>query len=389
MFRNNSLLGSFDAQARNVRPLQEIFNENEDEGLSYAMNQFFNSLADLASTPEGQAERTSVQGTAKSLVANFHMMDSRLTEIQRSANNEAKFVIDEINMIAESIADLNGKIMMIEGQGQSANDFRGQRTQLMSELAEKIDYNYFEDDSNMMTIMVGNGKPLIEGTSNGSLVATGAGANGFYDVSFKDINGNIFDITPHVGGGELHGVLEIRDVTVEDLKTKMDNMAYTFATEFNTVHQAGWSLNGTTGGDFFTPLAGAAGAAAAISVDAAVLNDVNSIAAAQVNSVGDNRNALALAGVQDDLLFNGGTWTVQDTYTSIVAQVGADSQRAIYSYEHQQGITEQIVFARESLAGVSIEEEMAMLMRYQSSYQASARLFNTVGEMVDTLINLR
>ncbi len=390
IYRNSSILGSLEASARNAMPLQEIFNENLDEGLSFALNDFFNALGDLATAPEGQPERTAVAGVAETLVTNFHLVNSRLDEMSKAANSEVKYTMSEINSLAESIADLNQNIMSIEASGQNANDFRSQRSELMSQLSEKIDFNYFESDNGMVTIQVANGMPLVEDVNFGQLKGFNNPANNnYFDVYFEDINGNEYDVTQHIEGGSLKGVLDVRDTTVIDLRNQIDEMAYTLTEEFNALHSGGWTLNGTTGLNFFTPLSGPSGAAAAIEIDPAILADVNNIAAGQINEAGDNRNALLLAGIADVAYFNGGTWTFQDKYSSVVADVGAGSQRAIQSYEHQYDITTQVKNARESVVGVSLEEEMANLIKYQESYQASARLFNVVSELVDVLTSLK
>lgn len=390
IFRNSSLLGSLDARLRSAEPLQEIFNESIDEGLSNSINDFFEAIGDLTSNPEGQPERTALRGKAEALITNFHLVSDRIEDIARGADSEISFILSDVNLVAEQIADLNGKIRSIEASGQSANDFRTQRSQLMEELAGYIDYNYFEDESGMVTIMVGNGKPLVEGTNYGSLKGFSNPANNnFQDIYFQDINGNQFDITSHIESGALGGSLEIRDELISDMQDRLDNMAYTLVTEFNNVHQGGWTLNNTTGQDFFTFLAGPNDAATQISLDSAIETDVNNIAAGATNSSGDNQNALALAELHDALLFNGGTWTFQDEFSSMVADVGIQALNIERGYDHQEAILTQVKNTRESIAGVSIEEEMSNLIKFQQSYQASARLFNTVSELLETLISLR
>lgn len=390
LFQNNSLLGSLQSEAMYAGSLQEIFNESEDEGLSVALNEFFESLHDLSTTPEGQAERTSVVGMAESLVNMFHSIDSRLDEIAGSANNEVRYTLDDINGLAASIASLNEQIMNMEGSGQNANDFRSQRTLLMEELAQRIDYDYFEDDKGMVNIMVGNGMPLVEGTTNGSLVTSqNSSNNNYYDVYFEGVHGNRFNITNDIEGGSLNGSLTIRDEVVGRLKQENDEMAWTLANEFNAQHQAGYSLNGTTGIDFFAPMGPTSdGAAASIEISVDILADVNNIAAGEIDAPGDNKNALALAQMQNSALFNGGTWTFQEQYSSIVARVGSETSQVTSSYQYQESVTAQIAYSKEAITGVSLEEEMANLIQFQESYEASARLFNTVSEMMDTLTNL-
>ena len=391
IYQNNSILGNFEAKSRNCMPLQEVFNENLDEGLSFALNDFFNALGDLASTPEGLPERTGVLGNAETMITNFHMMNSRLSEIADATDSEVRYTMQEINQLAISITDLNKNIASMEGTGSNANDFRNYRGELMSQLAEFIDFNSFEDKNGMVTIMVGNGMPLVEGITYGQLVPEYDVANHNYsNIIFENSRGGRVNITSQIQGGSLKGSLHIRDNMVENLRDRIDNMAYTLAEEFNILHRQGWNPNGNTNVDFFVDLGGVTeGAAGRIQISQNILDDVNNISAGETTSPGDNRNALLMAGLADEGLFNGGSWSFQDEYSSIVAGVGSESARMISSYNSQVKVTAQVKNARESVAGVNIEEEMASLMMFQESYQAAARLFNTVSEMINTLISLR
>jgi len=391
IYQNSSILGGLEAMSRNCYTLDEIFNESMEEGLSFALNDFFNSLGDLASAPEGLPERTAALGEAKTMVTNFHMMNNRLSEIADATDDEIKYIMTEINQLAAGIANFNQRIASIEGTGGSANDFRDQRGELMVQLAELVDFNSFEDGNGMMNIVVGNGMPLVEGNTSGTLISQFNPANYNYsNIVFENIHGNQVNITNQIQGGKLKGSLQVRDELVRDLRDRIDNMAYTMVEEFNSVHRQGYNLNGNTNVDFFVDLGGqVAGAAGRIQIEQVILDDVNNISAGETTSPGDNRNALLLADVADGGFFNGGAWTFQDEFSSIVSGVGSESSRIQGSYDSQQVVTNQVKNARESIAGVTLEEEMASLMMFQEGYEASARLFNTVSEMIDTLLSLQ
>ncbi len=112
------------------------------------------------------------------------------------------------------------------------------------------------------------------------------------------------------------------------------------------------------------------------------------MAAAQEPVAGDNRNALAIAELQNSLTMNGGTATYHDFLSSIIAAVGSISREASLNYDVQESIHEQAVNQREMISGVSLEEEMAKLVQFQQSLEAAARIIEVSSEIMDTVISL-
>lgn len=388
MFVATSLLGFRNAESDGLTTLQEIFNESDDVGLSVDLGNFFASWQDLSANPENEAPRVGVVGAARVVVNQFHLMNERLRDVQKTANNAVKEYVTQINNLARQIAELNDKVAAIEMSGQSAGDFRATRTQRMKELAELVDYHTFEDGRGQATIIIGGGSPLVESNTTGSLRVSG-NLNGFYDVQFISASGQANDVTSRLSGGRLGGALVTRDRHAQNLLDRLDEMAFELVNAVNIQHANGFGLNGSTGLDFFAPLASASGASRMIEIDPLITADSNNIAASASGSAGDNQNAVAIAAIENALIFNGGTWTFQDAYSSIVGEIGVDAQAALRDVSHQQNMTNQLVNLRESVVGVSLEEEMSNLMKYQFSYQASSRLFTVVDEMLRTLSELR
>ncbi len=388
MYVATSLLGFRNAESDGLTTLQEIFNESDEVGLSVDLGDFFASWQDLSANPENEAPRVGVVGAARVVVNQFHLMNERLRDVQSSANSAVKEYVAQINNLARQIAELNDKVAAIEVSGQSAGDFRATRTQRMKELAELVDFHTFEDGRGQATIILAGGSPLVESNTVGSLQLQG-NIDGFYDVHFVSAGGQSNDITSGISGGKLGGALVTRDTHARNLIDRLDEMAYEFANAVNAQHAAGFGLNGSTGLDFFAPLASATDASRLIEIDPLITADSNNIAASASGSPGDNQNAIAIAAIENALIFNGGTWTFQDNFSSIVGEIGVDAQAAVRDVSHQQNMTNQIVNLRESLVGVSIEEEMSNLMKYQFAYQASSRLFTVVDEMLQTLSELR
>ncbi len=103
--------------------------------------------------------------------------------------------------------------------------------------------------------------------------------------------------------------------------------------------------------------------------------------------VGDNRNALLMAGLQTSRLMNGGSASFNDAYGEMVSDVGTQTRQAQVGSDVQMRMMEQSQAAWASESGVNLDEEAANLLRYQQAYQAAAQIISVAGQLFDTLIN--
>jgi len=124
-----------------------------------------------------------------------------------------------------------------------------------------------------------------------------------------------------------------------------------------------------------------------IEVSSAVREDPARIAASRSGAPGDNENALAIIALKNALTMNTGSATFSDFYNNAVARIGMGSQEAARSVENTGLVLEQLENLRESVSGVSTDEELLKMLQYQRAYEAAARLISTADSMLDTLIN--
>ena len=135
-------------------------------------------------------------------------------------------------------------------------------------------------------------------------------------------------------------------------------------------------------------------AAAKMAVSSEVMADSRKIAAG-LGRTGDGNNALALADLQESLVFDStslvpggsGAFTFDEFYNAVVSTVGLQSFTAQAGARQQDGVLLQLRNRRDSISGVSIDEEMINLIKFQEAFNASARIINVVQEMFDTLID--
>jgi flagellar hook-associated protein 1 FlgK len=185
-------------------------------------------------------------------------------------------------------------------------------------------------------------------------------------------------------------LLDVRDRIINRLTGDMDKVAYTMATEVNRAHLQGFDQYSKQAGLFFEMPEGVEGASSKLKVDENIARDVGRIAAAaQPGSPGDNRIANVLSSLQYKKVLSDGSSTMDDFYGSVVGQIGIETQRANSDLSSQKDILGQLKNIRESISGVSLDEETTKMIEFQKTFDASARLIRTADEMMDTVLNLK
>jgi flagellar hook-associated protein 1 FlgK len=231
---------------------------------------------------------------------------------------------------------------------------------------------------------------LVGGDRAASLDAETLNAVGLHSVTYTTPDGLSLDATAQLTGGKLGSILDMRDVQTQNIIDRLDQFAKTLVDEVNAQHALGFDLTGAAGGDFFTPLAASAGAAANVSVAAAVGADPRLIAAAASAATvpGDNRNALALANLESTAFPALGGLTLQDALLSLVGDVGSRAQTAQTRIDFQQALLSQTQARRESVSGVNIDEEMTKLIQFQRAFEASSLLVRTADSLYQSLMEM-
>lgn len=374
--------GKWEAQKNSLERVEIIFDESTGFGLNQAMGDFFNAWQDQANNPEGHTQRQVLVAKSEIMAETFNKVSSDLNQFQNDLDKSIKGAVSQINTIAGEIADLNVKISDIEKSGQNANDLRDRRDLYLKELSSMINISSFENNDGQVTVLVGSGNSLVQPPYALSL-STVTNASGHEDVLWVDRDGNTVDITNDISGGKLKGWIETRDVTIENYKTSLDNLASSMITEVNGLHTAGFDLNSAAGVNFFT-----GSSASDISLNPAIAGNVNLVAASGTGAPGDNSNAIAIANLQNSLLMSTGTATYDDFYNSLVSDVGIAVQSAQMNYDHQSAMLSSLDNYRESISGVSLDEEMVNLVKFQHAYDAAAKLVSAVDEMLNTVMNM-
>lgn len=243
-----------DSNYAEIKQLDNMFAE-ATSGLSPTLQNFFSAIQDVATNPAVIPSRQAMLSNAEALVARFHSMDQRMSQIRDGINTQITSTVVEINSLADQIAEMNQQILLAEGAagGQPANDMLDQRDELISQLNKLINTDTVRQSDGTVNVYVGNGQALVVGAQTLSLQAMKSPDNPD-NLTIGLVNGNNTIRLPEsqITGGTLGGILSFRSVTLDNAQNALGRIAITLAQTFNAQHQLGMDLNGDMGENFFT-----------------------------------------------------------------------------------------------------------------------------------------
>ena len=363
------------AQLSSLQQIQNLFSSTTS-GIGTDLSAFFNSLNQLSTDPASIPDRQSVLAAANNLASDLHSTSAQLTTVQSNLNLNVTQSVDQINQLTSQIAGLNTQVASLQKLGTDPGAIEDQRDQLETQLSQIAGVSIAQTTDGD-TITLGNGTALVVA---GQSYALQSSTNPSGNQQVLDYSGQ--NITSTIQGGQLGGVLQVRDQFLPTVTSALDDLAGGLATNFNTVHEQGFDLSGNPGQAFFNDTSGA-GAAANFSV---AITDPSLIAASSDGSAGSNGNLAALQAVQAQALPSGQTPT--NAYSDLTFSVGNATSQAQAAQSAAQLSLTQITDQRQAVSGVSIDEEATNLIRYQNSYSAAARVITTVDELTQVLMNM-
>ena len=448
--KESTALGEWEVKRDMLAHIEAVFNEPSDSGISTVLNEFFNALQALSLNPEDPTTRAAVRQRALALTENIRNLYIKLEDLQKEANQAIITHVEEINVYAREIAVLNEQIYKFESVGRPANDLRDQRNLILDNLSKIVQVSVHEDSSGRFRVDIA-GQTLVDHVNVYELDIVSRSSrvdavrypknnhvdtNDLVDVVWKNtgekvnITGGILkgfiDMRDGVGGREqsLPGVPEELSGTaptpvqlhpapnqnteygIPYFMRMLNLFVHTLVITFNEIHRQGYTLNGTTGINFFSdgstdfdPNDFQQPIVKFITISDEIRNDWNNIAAIYLDeediangiidpttTKGNNKNVLRLL----DLRYR--TYVhecdnLDDFVKAFVSTLGVASRQASNAADNQEMLVAEMDRRREAVSGVSLDEEMANMVRFQHAYNASARILTAIDEMLDTLIN--
>jgi flagellar hook-associated protein 1 FlgK len=344
-----------------------------------ALGRAFHALTGFPTDPSLRAD---VLGRAAAFAETVATTATALQKASEDLLGRAHDVVAAVNANLSRIADLNRQIATAVGAGGDAGGLRDQRDVAIREVAEHVGARVIEDSSGRVTLFVA-GSALVEG-DRASPLGLDLDANG--KMRFFVTGATRADITSRVDTGTLGGLREARDVDLAMTAANLDAYAFDVATAFNAVHASGYGLDGGTGRPLFDVSTTVPGAALSLSLSATVAGRPDRIAAAGAASdlPGGNDVARRLADLAESRSFAGAT--LAERFAALATGVGL---RKLSADAEVQLRTDTLAVAEslaDSASGVSIDEEMVQLTKYQRAFEASTRILRAADELLEHLM---
>ena len=341
--------------------------ENLHEGLSA----FFATLTEASAAPTDGPVRQRVVAEATALVDSFGRISDAIDRSIQGADDRIRIHADTASRLTAELATLNSEL-----QTSSDPTLLDRRDLTIQKLGELVGGYALIGDDQKTRYLLEDGTVLVDERSGNQLVATYDPALGVSALQVVD-GDRVDDVT--IVNGRIAGQIDLRDRIAPDLRNEVDQLAFDFATDFNAIHQGFAGQDGITGRNFFVPPSSVAGAAADLSVDPTISQDPGIIAGADSSlGIGDNAGFLALSALSEGHYIGRSI----DTFANLGGEVVAARQAEGF----QNARAESYAAMRDSLSGVSVEEEMTRLTEYQRSAQAAIEFVQTVDGLLGHLL---
>jgi flagellar hook-associated protein 1 FlgK len=371
---NNQVFYNNSQRSTLLSQIEAVFTEPSDLGLGNIMDEFFNSWNELSVTPNSSTLRDNVIQSAKKLSGKIQSMSDDLNTLQSGIVQSFKDKIEEVNNHLKNIEMLNKQIFEFEAVGQNSNDLSDKRDQAIDELSRLVNINVTFDDQNTAMISIG-GVYAVDKNYTAQFKADAK--NGELIMKLSD------DAKVTLSSGELGALADVYGNKIPEYRTKLETIVSSLMENVNNIHKTGYSLGASpqTGINFFESFIGGK-----LVINSEILNDPNMIAVSSDGTNGNGDLALQISEISNQKLINGTTLT--ESYAGLVSGIGSDKISADNTMESADLILTQLEMEKASVSGVSLDEEMTNLLKYQRSYDASAKLIKVADEMLQTLLQL-
>lgn len=426
----------YSAKSEVIDQLEVIFNEPSTTGLNFYLGEMFDSWQELSKNPESLNSKTVVVEKARALADTINQMSNQISSLRDETVGQLGKDAMDFNAIVDKLDALNKQIFNIGVTGKVPNDLLDQRDLMLQDLGQISNIDASFDKYGRASISIGDNKILggedlqelsvisniVERDGNSFLVISRGGDSLNNSVELQVDNpadykvGDVLFTSKAEVDLTLDGIKPSKDIiksgkiqgnteALDDIKRSLDSLnkfAKGMAKAINAIHTDG----NTTGYNFFSLDESNPGST--IKVNDQILQDHSRVWVGKNTDspAGDGSRALAIArlrntnldftGLDSDLGYDSETMsleskaggiTIEGAYGNIVTNIGMSKEHADNIIANQEVLVGQLEMRRESTSGVSIDEEITNVVKYQKAYEANARVIQVLTEMLDVLIN--
>ena len=370
---------NWEAQGEVLNQLEATLAETSEDGLLPKLDQFWAGWQALSSDPTNVSLRGVLLDDASSLATAFNRREAQINMLRSDQNQVIISQVDKVNSLADEVAKLNGEISHVLSIGEQPNDLMDKRDLALDQLSDLTGSVSFEQKNGEMVVSIG-GQVLVVGHETIKLTTKPRPAP---DSNVVDVywGGTQLLVPP---SGKMKGTLEVRDVILTEQLAGLNTLAGGIMTQVNDIHRNGYGLNNAHGLDFFKGTVGSE--AGSIKVNS-VLDAASIATSTKADEAGNNGAALQIVALKTFKGMLTGTATLNDFYNAQITDLAVTTQRAATNTYQHGLVAKALSDQRESVSGVSLDEEAANMAKAQKAYQAAARMLTTFDELLDLVIN--
>lgn len=359
--------GAADARAEVLARAETVLGP-VDEGVPAALSKFFTAWDDLSLNANDSGARLATVDAGTSLTAQLRSASGEIDRLMQDTGLSIGDTVAEINVLARKAAELNQAVAEAMAGGHSPNDLQDARDVVLDKLARLTGGIVRAGDLGSADVYVSN-RALVRGREVEVMKANvGSPAGATWAADNK----------PITSGGRLGALTDLVNTTLPALRADLDAIALGLRDTVNAQHQLGFDQDGNPGIAFFTGTS-----AADIGVNALMTG--RKVSASQSGAAVDAANALAMAGLRKTPAV--GTDTLQQALHGFAGKLGSMSSTAKSTADAMRSVVDNVKNERDEFSSVSLNEELADMVRFQHAYEAAAKVIQVVDQMLDHLIN--
>jgi flagellar hook-associated protein 1 len=349
----NMAAGQSDVQSKRLGVVQTDLASGTPGDVGQLLDKFWGAWSTLSANPADAAAKAGVVGAAQNLASRLNTLDSDMASAGTQATAAVTDLLSDagpIKPIADELAKLNDQINRATGAGVSPNDLLDRRDLLLDQLSTYGQVSVTADPT-----LDASGKPAYPGMIQVSFGGAATPLVAQTTATMPTVA--TLSATP---GGQIGGLQDVAAKTA-GYRTTLASMASSIISTTNSITSSP-VFSGTGANDI-----------------AVVATSATISAGAAGGAAEDNSVALAMKNLR------GGA--IDTTYAGLVRSIGSDVQTANNANTTANSVLGSLTSQRASVSGVSMDEELANMIKFQRGYQAAARALTTMDEMLDKLIN--
>lgn len=370
--------------------IEALTGEPSTTGISAGITDFFNSWNELSANPTSTQLRSNVIQKAQNLSQRFKQAVDGLNDIQYSVQQQANSTVDQINSYLKQINDLNQQVYDAQARGAKASELADQRDSLIDKLSQLVNISVQKNENGSVQVNVGG--------------SFGADQTGYNQFQLKVVNGQLrlastsdTNSVAIVNSGQFNALSDLYSNKIPGYLSAINNLENTFVTQVNNLHMQGYTLSSTGASTNGIPFFGEVSSSGVVNavvdgelkINSSILADPGNIAASDAQGADGNSNVSnKIAALVNSKFAELNGTSFGDNYSSMLNSIGLDKNQSDNDMQSGNTIMLNLQTQKQSYSGVSIDEEMTNIMKYQKSYDAAAKMVKMADDMIQTLLNM-